>query len=343
MATITYSCDTCKRKIELLENTQGLTAFSKCVITLGCKGKLSVIARNPDNYREVLPDQKLTLLDYVPRNALYKFQQRTKVKVWKIKHELGVYPVVIVYIENDDGSFTDLPPSDFTVTIVDKNNITVEFSDARKGIAHCLSRSSTTSSPTLIASDADVEDSQITAFSQFTFAIPKLITSKDVDGVITAITPVDLEAAEIQIEVEIVVPNQETFYSIETIGTTISSNNPWNSWPEILLRKRKNYYVRSKKITDFTIFGSNLKNIKNGTLLKFNQINYGLGWTEMPSRGLLMLLSNYPHNQIDKVKNKIINVSEVSGSANPYFTYKDGEFYAPPSFIENTSPEIMKA
>lgn len=341
MPTISYSCDTCKRKTELLENIQGMTAFSKCIITLGCKGKLSMVSRNPDNYRESLPDQKLSLLDYVPRSALFKFTQNTKIKTWKIKHNLGVYPVIIVYKENDDGSFTDLTHDKFTPTIIDNNTITITFPDSTKGIAHCLSRSSVRESPELLTTtDSNV---QVTCLNQFTFAIPKLITSKDINEVVTAITPVDLATTQIQLEVEITVPNQEVFYSIETLEVVMASNNPWNTWPEILLRKRKNYYVRTKKITEFTIFGSSLKNIKNGTLLKFNKINYGLGWTELPSRGLLMLLSNSPYNQVDKVKNKIINVSEISGSSTPYLTFLNGEFYIPPTLIEHTYPDIVKA
>ena len=55
MSTVTYKCNVCKREIKKLENKSGLTVFSRCIITEGCRGNLNKISVDPDNIRESFP------------------------------------------------------------------------------------------------------------------------------------------------------------------------------------------------------------------------------------------------------------------------------------------------
>ncbi len=337
MATITYQCSVCKRKIQKLENKQGLTVFSKCIITEGCHGKLYTIDRNIDNIRETFPFSDSTLMDYTPRKAFYKHFQTVSTRNWRIEHNLLTSPVIVIYSENTDGSLTQLNQNEFIINIIDKNTVNVVFTQNYKGIAQCIARSTTLTPNIPTKTTANIK---ITSNGILTLSIPEIL-------VFAPPTPdVVMDNLPFNVIISIEKPSTPKITYSEVISTTIDSNISWADWHKILLRKRKNYIVRTKNILTFAGFQpllSGKSTLPNGTLIRFEKIQFpNSGIDIIESRKLLVLLSNSPYAPIDKIKNKIIDVGEMIGTNIDYFTYIDGELYVDSSVIENTYPDIQK-
>lgn len=336
MATITYQCNTCKRVITKQENPIGLTVFGKCVITQNCLGKLYTLSRNIDSNREVFPKEVDGLLDYSPRKAFFNFTQTLPANVWPIKHNLSTFPAVTVYTPDSSGNLNPLDPTNFNISIVDKDNIKLIFNQPLTGTAQCISRSTTTSMSTAPTTSTQI---QVTINGLITLAIPQTIIN----------TPpfpnIDMSNLTFNLQVDVTQPSQQEQSSLEYIPAETNVASPWNDWPHILVKKRKNYIVRTKNIFNFLAFGQNANttSISNGTQLRFSQILFpNTTLTPIPARTLLFLLSNAPYASIDKVRNKIIDVGEMIDTQIDYFTYQNGELYVDSSVIENSYPDIVK-
>lgn len=364
MATISYKCDTCKRNIELVENSQGFTVFGKCVITNGCRGKLYKTERNPNNVRESAPTFTGGVDNYVPRRAFNEFTQGLMSDKWKVSHGLGTTPATFVYELTGDGQTVPIDNSYYTVQEVDKNNIILIFPRKMRGIVQSVARSTVPLIPSTLPEDEIVL--QASSKGIITFAIPKYLTQivgniPDVSPpAITPTltpsptptsTPVNLPLGlctvdDIQIEIEIIRPNEEPVVCFERIPYQVDNKSPWTGWNEVLIRKRRNYCIRTVNILSLKIFGNaNLKatDIPNGTRIRFLRIDYGTGRTvEIPSRGLLMLLSQNPHEYVDKIKDRLIDVGELIGDVPNYFVYNDGELFLDESKVEKTYPDISR-
>lgn len=343
MATIKYSCTICKRQIDLLENPENITVFSKCTITNGCRGKLYKISRNQNNYRETVPKIVNGIDDYIPRKVFFKYNQTLEKKQWKVTHNLGVLPVVEVYVNNDNLKFED-----YTIDIVDNNTILLNFSANFSGIVHCIARSSVTN----ITEKKIIKDElfQISYNGTFVFAIPHFITTfKGPTFVPQPTLPIDTKfpPKPIRIEVSVIRPNREEIICTETIPQEIITNTPWVGWHEILVRKRRNYVIKTKNILSFTrTFQEDIltkNNIENGTQIRFLRIDFGTGYLQpIESDDLILLLANRPFNAVDKIQDKFIDISHVNFSNFDYFIYQDGELYTSKNNMENTYPSIQK-
>lgn len=68
----------------------------------------------------------------MPIATNFKFTQETAAALWTIKHNLGVYPILDVYVLTNNGVQKIMPG---TITYVDKNTCTVSFSTPYSGFA----------------------------------------------------------------------------------------------------------------------------------------------------------------------------------------------------------------
>lgn len=345
MATITHQCNVCNRKIDLVENSQGLTAFGKCIITNGCNGKLNKIKRNLDNVREVFPPEVAGLQDYIQRRALYTFDQALPSPAWTIKHNLGTNPAIDVYVNDVNGDLGILSPELYTSKLIDQNTITVSFTSSYTGTAQLISRSSVKLQPkTLVPTLAPI---QITANGTFIFGIPKFLTKFEYPPTLlpTPALPFDLSLAPIRIEVSIQRPNTEEEICTEYLDATLFET-PWNDWNEVLVRKRKNYYLLSKNILEFRTFGEDTTtyaSIPDGTQLKITRIDYGTGVLQpIDAEGLLIFLSNAPFTSADKIIDSVVDVSDMVDNTIPYFEFRSTDFYVDTTCIEKTYPNILR-
>lgn len=334
MATNTYRCDTCKRDAEILERTSGLDTLSRCIITSGCRGRLYRVERNPNNVRETLPPPVPGLVDYFPRKKLVTKNQSFPSNRWRFVHDLNTIPAIFIYVDD-----RKLSESEYSIDLLDRTTVEVSFPSAVSGTIQLISRSSADSSTPFVQNN--VQTYPVSANGILTFAIPKFITQ---NASPPPSPPIDLATAQIEIEVFVKLPNEEEVACFETLING-SLNPAWAGWNLILVRKRKNYYVRSKKFGDFkalTAFVLNRNEIPAGTEIRFGRIDYGFGQkVQIPPRGLMILLSTAPHSQVDKIKNKIIDVSELADSGSP-LVYMGGGFTVDTKFVEETYPEIQR-
>lgn len=338
MATNTYNCTVCKRQVERVENLYGLDTFSKCIITNGCLGKMRKTGRNLDNIRESFPKFEANLEDYVPRNSFYPHVQNIATTTWLVEHGLNCIPSVSVYLS---GSSEPLNENSYTVTTVSRTVSKLVFLTPVDGIAHFSARSSTAIvAPTI---SRDTSTTQVTVDGSFVFAFPKLIT-KDTNG--QSVT-MDLNdpIGDIRLEVVLERPNLEPIWCFEVISGMFDVT-PWAGVDEVLVAKRKNYYLKTKNILKFTTLGNpdaTFSDIPEGTRIRFTRVDYGTGVIQaIESKSVLLLLSSAPYEFTDKVRNKLLDLGELLASGK-YLTYTDGEFVIDNSVIEKTYPPIEVA
>lgn len=350
MATITYQCSVCDRKIDILEKPANVNVFAKCIITNGCRGKLNKLSRNQDNKRESFPAPVLGLQDYVQRKAFYPHVQEVLNPVWNIKHNLGSVPAVDVFIQTDTSTdtLTKLDVSEYKITIVDKNTCNVTLPGPYKGIAHLVARTSIQEFD--IAPVPTNDQTMITFGGIFVMAVPKFLTKFEVPPqppFTPADLPLDLKNQDIRLRVSVTEPNKEEIICVETVNLITLNSTPWVGWKEILLRKRRNYYIKYKSIFSFTstfeLDTVTNKDIPNGTQVRFLEIDFGTGSFQPIEQGdLLLLLANPPYQAIDKIRNKVVDVGAMIKNDFDYFLYQDGELYTSPSNIQSTYPQIEK-
>ena len=345
MATITYKCNVCDRKIDLLENKIGLTSFSKCVITYGCKGKLLSIKRNPDNIRETFPAEVPGLEDYSQRKVLFNFVQNLPSNIWSISHDLNTSPSISVYLTDTDGRQYELNASEYTIVTENSNKLKLVFKHSYTGTAQLVSRTSSKVKP--FTYSPTTPKVQATTNGTFVFAIPKYLTKFEYPPTILPAPslPHDLQQGPIRIEVNIEKPNEEDEVCTEILDATLAST-PWVGWGEILVKKRRNYYLFSKNILDFRTFGSDslsFADIPEGTRLRITRIDYGTGVLQpLESEGLYILLTNSPYSTNDKVKNKLIDLGDMVDNTIDYLSFSESEFYVDESNVNKTYPDIIR-
>lgn len=346
MATISCKCDTCKRSTEIVENTHGLTIIGRCTITAGCRGKLIQIDRNPNTARGADVAVQPGVDNYVPRKAFAQHIQSLSSARWKVEHDLGVLPATFVYLTDADGKYVQLDNDQFRVEPLNEDVIYINFDIPQKGIVQCVARSSVPVEPDTYSLPDNSK--QVSTKGVITFAVPRYLTNQTPAPSGYFEWPLDLcaTASVIKVEIEITRPNQDPIVCFEDLENVIDVRSPWTGWNAILLEGRRESCIRSSAILKIKAFGSaNLveDDIPNGTRIRFLRIDYGTGIPQdIPSRGLMMLLAKVPYDYIDKDLENIVDVGEVIGYEEDYFTYKDGELYLPQSYIEKTYPLVQR-
>lgn len=337
MATTTYQCNVCKRVIQKQDNLVGLTIFGKCIITNGCLGQLNRLSRNIDSNREVFPPSLTGLLDYSPRKAFFSYSQTLLTNIWTITHNLSTFPAVSVYASTlNTGTLVQLSPEEFSIIIVDKNTVNLKFIQPYTGIAQFISRSTTTTNNSIASASTLV---QVTTNGLITLAVPEIIINT------VPIPTTNMNGLGLDMEVIVQEPSQQSQTTIEHVDSAMDPSSPWNDWPRILIRKRKNYVVRTKNILDFLAFGSNatIQAIPNGTRIFFNRIAFpNVVLRAINSRELLFLLSSAPYQPIDKIKDEVIDVGEMVDTPINYFVYNNGDLFVDSSLVEISYPNTLK-
>lgn len=356
MATINYKCDTCNREIELIENKQGMTVFGSCTITNNCVGSLYKLKRNPNNVRQRVPEYEAGLDDFISRKLLMVHTQTIENDRWIVNHGFGASCVYIVY--RSDGTIVD--PDLYTTSNRDGKTIIV-FTSRISGTVHVLSRTGGIENE--IVKPVEIGLTQVSYNGIVTFAVPRFITRINSGSAPVlpppnvAVTPTptptpvnpspfDTRTTIIRIEVEVTKPNEPTVVCVETLSDILSPLSPWANWPSILVRKRRNYEVKTLDLTKLKVF-ANTNNqkliIPDGTLLKIIRIDYGTGMlVNIPDRGLITLLSSPPHTTLDKNQTQIIDCGEMVGAYIPAFSFNEYVLYVSDAIVEETYPKIVK-
>lgn len=346
MATISCKCDTCKRQIELSENTHGLSIIGRCTITSGCRGKLYQLDRNPNTVRGANLPVLSGMDNYIPRQTFHQHTQTLPSSKWRVTHKLGIFPSVLLYSIDNNGQYVLVNKKEYIIDVIDENSIYVTFEEDRVGIIHCISRSSVPVSTKQM--DLPENSTQLSTKGVLTLAVPRYLTRPSVPSDLYRSFPIDLcwDESKIRIEVEVTFPNEEPIVCLDTLDNIVNINSPWAGWSSILIEGRRNYCLKSLDISKLRTFvnGSyHIDDIPNGTKVKILRIDYGSGTPQkVYSRGLLGMVSDKPFDYIDKRLDRIVDVGEMVGD-DGHFTYIDGDFHLDNKFVEIVYPKTGKA
>lgn len=126
----------------------------------------------------------------------------------------------------------------------------------------------------------------------------------------------------------------------------LSPTTAWRGVREVIVRRRKNYYVFNKSINDFNVIkdqGLTLDTIENGTVLKIIGVRYGAR-TNPPvvvkSKSLLALISDGEESGFTINTDRFLDYGERNNGSAVELIYLDGEFRVLDSEIEGTYPRM---
>lgn len=335
MAVIVYKCSICNRTIGIPQNKIGLETIGTCTITAACKGKLSQVDYKQDYVSAQYPSPVLDVSDWSQRKALYNHTQNAISSVWRIKHNLGVNPALQVFILKQTGisttttqcgvdttnvisSLVEALPEEYSMSIINQNEIELNFSYAVGGTAQCLARETNPSNISFAAVSSGIGSFQISTHNELSIAT--LNTSA-----INTIT------------IAYITPNNVSIPLIYTVDNTPSINSSWVDMSRLYING-KVYTVRS-----FSLIKPEMTNniITNGTSFFISGISYPLSPPAISKGDAFVLLSNYPYATVDKIYDSVIDVSNVNiNNANKSFYYNNGEFYAYSNLTQGVYPII---
>ena len=340
MSVIVYKCDTCNRTIDLPQNKEGLEVIQRCIITDQCRGKLYIEAVKQDNIRGQFPSSVLGLDDWIQRKVLYNHTQTIAQTVWQIKHNLGVFPSIQVYVDRPISTTTtstetipcssrvssdeltelvEVDPSDITFDIINENEVDIIFPTTESGIAQCIARSS---APSVIETPVtETASFQLTSSSELTIATNADVYSGSINVTLTFITPDDNEV--------------DIIYTVSDTPSLIYS--PWSDTNELFIRN-KTYTTRSFNFisgqTEFTD-----GTIPEGSYFYIKEIDSAA----INPEDVLVLLANSPYETYDKIVDQLIDPTQIgSADAPTSFYYNDVQLFAYETLLEGVYPYIQE-
>ncbi len=336
MTVIVYTCDTCKRSIDIVQNKQGLESMQRCIITDGCRGKLTQSDRLQDYLRGSPTARVLGLEDWSPRKMLFTFRQSVENTIWHVVHDLGVFPAIQIYVNREMSvpydptvpckiqqpsivTQTEININDVTITVINDNSFTITFPTAQSGTVQCVARSSAPKNSTTVTPVSPAALFQLTNSSELSVAT--ILSSTFINVTLTFITPAGALI--------------DMVYSVDNIP---SINSPWNDANTVVING-KIYVIRS---FDFIAGHTEFTNgtIPTGSSFYIKQVN-GI---QPAARSILLLLSNSPYNDIDKVVDRLIDPTRIVSTqqAQSAFVYQSGQLFGLTSLLESVYPYIYK-
>lgn len=347
MAVIEYKCTACKREIEIPENRLGLEVVQRCIITEGCRGELYRIGRKQDFLRGSLPPRVTGLTDYTARRALYNHTQSVLATDWFITHNMGVVPSIQVLVDSaaatavetdttipcalrgDSEAQTQVETTDFTIEIVNANEIILHFPSPQSGLAQLIARSTAA---------AVVETSATSTAAQFQLtATNTLLTVATLNEIIP-------EPNNITLDITYLSPDGITsVVHTYDIGTTANVDSPWDDFETILIQGKR-YKVRT---FDAYIAEMGDGTLPNGSSFYFSSLDIDASGSPGPrgiaGREVYVLLGLDPYTNIDKVKDQVIDASKVTAAnAELSLFVSNRELFAFETAIDSTFPPIRE-
>lgn len=316
---VVYQCDVCNRKARMPTNARGLEVIQRCTITNNCPGKLHrVILRKDINNTPAIPPNEVGIQNWIQRRVLFNYTQGIEATTWPIAHNLGAIPTLQVFVNKDttDGVIS-VEITDYTITVVDPNNLTITFDSAYSGTAQCMTPASqNTTNPQIPPPIVPVTDIQISNTNILTIA-----TIQGMGSVInvTVLFKDPIDGSIITCE----------YFSL---STTPISTSPWAGTSHVMIAGRM-FDVRTFNITTPS---TQTGIIPNGSQMVM-QIN---GRNITNYRELLVLLGKSPYTAADKITDKYIDVATVN-ITQPEMFYTEGEVKCSNSLIKTTYPLIM--
>jgi hypothetical protein len=327
MALILYKCDTCKREVGKPQNPKGLEIINRCVITLGCRGKLYQENVLEDFVRGELPADVIGLDSWQQRRMLYNHTQLKSESTWRIEHNLGTVPVVSIFVDSptseDNNNQIEVKPQD--VIYVSSDITDIVFETPETGIAQLVARSS---------------DPQLFQPSEVVTAVDTT-TQVSSSGELTLATRVASSPPEkIHIQLMYTTPTGIEIPLTYTVDDSPAALSPWTSSNRVLIQG-KLYKVRSfNPIKLATQTGA----IPDGSSVRFLGYNPDVSHNDITPLSddlVFILMASYPYASVDTIRDRIIDANDLSTtSATKQMVYTSGELAVTAASIQDVHPAI---
>lgn len=335
MAVNRYKCDTCKREIELVENSEGIDKVQRCIITKGCHGIL-FLERRFQNFNRPAKTPKTDLPDYFPRKGLYTHEQTLPSKEWIVNHNFEgslLFDVVTGY----EGSYTEASP---TVEYLNNKQVRLTFPNAEVGLAQVISRSPSTPEKFRAMVKPDTSDVQISsrrglislATKNKEFKFPMTITMKNETGTDVRVVEYNLPRHRVSGNpwngTDKVVPTAEATVYVNGKSYAVRALNLINDAPKNIQGKLDDGYT----ITDITIHVTTV-------VIEENQQTTKIISRKPRNDEVLILTTESPYSVVDTNKTQYIDLDDFY--INSIYT-KGGEAYSKRNILtKEVFPEII--
>jgi hypothetical protein len=263
--------------------------------------------------------------------VLHNHQQPVERDEWIINHDMGVVPIVSVFVDrplqDDPNNRDEITPTD--IIIVSDNTVRLVFDRPWSGIAQLIARQS---DPDLFNPKTRIIETEDPA-TQFSTTSEITIATR-----VGAFDPNN----NIQLRVEYSTPANTTETLDYEIDTQPDILSPWVDYEDGIIIKGQIYTVRS-----FTAFAPEMSSgiIGSGSTFTFTKAadlgGSPVSLDDITPGDILILLADAPYQTVDKVLDQFIDVTSVSAEENVGgFYYNNGEFFAVSGIAQNIYPLI---
>jgi len=337
MSIVVYKCDVCKREKEFQQNVEGIEKVQRCTITHGCRGKLFQVEVLDDYVRASIPDRVLGLDDWQQRKVLYNHVQSIARDKWVIKHNLGTFPFISVFvnvpIEGNPENTEEIVPKD--TIIVDDNSIVLIFDRVWSGLAQLVARQS---DPNLLK-----------PFTRTATAGQQVLQQISNSGEIAIATRVETVGTCENVDLAVKYTTTQNTVVEKTYTASDNLLNSTSSWKDFdsVLIKGKIYTIRSYQ----GVYSDMLdETVASGSTFRFTGIttNPTCSPIDIAPRNITqdevyILFASNPFDTIDKITDKYIDVFDITELENTFaLLYDTGEFFADTTIIQEIYPPIRQ-
>jgi hypothetical protein len=274
-----------------------------------------------------MPKSVTGLTDWLPRKMIFNYQQAIANSRWVITHNLGVNPIISVFvnqpIQGNPDNTIEITPDD--ITIVDDNTVILEFNRSWSGTAQLVGRQS---DPDLLNPlqfiTVEATEQPLQQFSS--------------SGEITIATLAQISQPTIQLSIRY---TGSTGAPIVRYGVDDQTalNSPWNDFNRVLI-KGKIYIVRSFNAIIPEMASGVVTNGANFQFIEIDKLGTNTFEAIQPTE-VLILLASSPYQNVDKIRDQYIDVTSITDTTNPFgLSYNNGEFFADPLTFQTVYPLI---
>jgi len=307
---IVYKCDVCDREVQLQRKPKSIETAGRCIITDKCRGKLYVERLIKTTSPFIKRTEEVVGLDnFYQRNKLFKFTQLYEKSTWSIEHNLESFPIISVY----DVDKNVIPDSDFQVTIIDKNKITLKFNTFVSGTAELYVRE-VSKTTTVVAVSDEIETTPVSS-----------------DAILGTMTILTRSAAAIgtSVSLKTTSSNGQVQFSSATI-TGANGSSPWSGYTKVVIRNIT-YYIG---FIDFFSNGFNASLISNGTIIEVDQDNTS------STAVTHFLLADDPFDRADIIRDNVLEVSKINATTGSLF-FDNDEVFCNNKYITKLYPKLI--
>lgn len=314
-----YQCDLCKRSIRVPVNRSGLDIINHCIITEGCAGTLHMVTTvAAKNAITAIPPEVIGLNDWFSRKILFTFDQTIERAAWTIAHNLGTKPVVQVVVNrvgvDGKNQLIELAPDQYTITIVDLNNIILNFTRPESGVAQCIGSASTNLVNPQIIEPVTVGQFTLSANGEVTLAVTDF-------SVPIAVTVTFLTSTTSIVE----------HYAI----TGTNAESPWFSTQQVFILGKKLTVVSFNLIEN----ASDPSKFIDGSITSGDLVTMTFDNSSQATPNYI-LLTKSPYNFVDRITDQIVDVTSLAQFDSSFF-YKPNSIVTSTTSLKNIYPPIV--